>query len=117
MSIELIVMRPGEPITLSEWTQLVQEDLDLRLRVEPYVAIDPKTGAKISIKTGKADAECQVDGQWVPFLRFRKGGELSTRYVQEFDHPQNAVRLKIASVASRLRARIGTDASDEFLSW
>lgn len=117
MSIELIVMRPGAPITLSEWTQLVQEDVDLRLRVDPYGAINPKTGAKISIKTGEADAEFQFDGQWVPFLRFRKSGELSTRYLLEFDHPRNAVRLKIASVASRLGARIGIDASDQFFSW
>jgi hypothetical protein len=117
MSIELIVMRPGAPITLSEWTQVVQEDVDLRLRVEAYGAINPRTGAKISIKTGEADAEFQLDGQWVPFLRFRKSGQLSTRYVQEFDYPRNAVRLKIASVASRLGARIGIDTSDEFLSW
>ena len=95
----------------------MEEDDDLRLRAEPYVAINPSTGAKISIKTGEADAELQLNGQWVPFLRFRKGGELTTKFVQEFDDPRNATRLKIASVARHFGALITTDAGDELLSW
>ena len=79
MSIALILTRPGSPISLLEWTWLVEEDDDLRLRSEPYVAINQSTGAKISIKTGEADAELQVDGQWVPFLRFRTEPSLRSR--------------------------------------
>ena len=79
MSIALILTRLGSPISLSEWTRLVEEDDDLRLRTEPYVAINPSTRAKISIKTGEADADLQVDGQWVPFLRFRAEPSLRSR--------------------------------------
>jgi hypothetical protein len=117
MSIALILARPGSAISLSEWTRLVEEDDDLRLRSEPYVAINPSTRAKISIKTGEADAEFLVNGQWVPFLRYRKGGDLATKFVQEFNDPQNATRLKIASIATLLGALITTDAGDEVLSW
>jgi hypothetical protein len=117
MGIALVLARPGSAISLSEWAQLVEEDDDLRLRAEPYVAINPSAGSKISIKTGEADAEFQINGQWVPFLRYRKGGDLATKFVQEFDDPQNATRLKIASIARLLGALITTDAGDELLSW
>jgi hypothetical protein len=50
------------------------------------------------------------------FIRFRDGN-LATKYVHEFDDPQNAIRVKIAAVARRLGALIRTDAADEFLNW
>ena len=114
VSIALIVTRPDAPISLSEWMRLVDEDDDLRLRVEPYVAFNPRTGERISIKAGEAATEIQINGQWYPFIRFRDG-DLTTKYVHEFDDPQNAVRVKIAAVARRLGASIRTDAGDEFL--
>jgi hypothetical protein len=117
VSVALIVTRSGKAIALSEWMRLVEEDDDLRLRVEPYVAINPRTGDKISMKAGEADAEYRLNGQWIPFLRFRRGGDLTTKYVQGFDDPKNPTRLKIASVARRLGALVKTDASDEILSW
>jgi len=97
--------------------RLVDEDDDLRLRVEPYIAFNPTTGEKISIKAGEADTEIQVHGQWVPFLRFRKGGNLAMKYLQEFDDTHNPTRLKIAAVAKSLGAFITTDAGDDVLSW
>jgi hypothetical protein len=117
VSVALIVTRSGRAIALSEWLWLVGEDDDLRLRVEPYVAINPRTGAKISIKTGEADAEYRLNGQWLPFLCFCRGGDLTTKYVQEFDDPKNPTRLKIASVARRLGAVIKTDAGNETIGW
>lgn len=116
MSVSIIVERRGTEVSLSEWMRLIDDEGDLPLRVEPYVAVNPKI-ERISIKTGEADTEIQVNGQWLPFLRFGKGGVLSTKYVKEFDDPQNATRIKIAVVAKRLGASIRTDASDEFLSW
>jgi hypothetical protein len=65
MSVELIITRPASAISLSEWTQLVEEDDDLRLRREPFVAINPTTGATIAIKAAQADAEIRVNGQWM----------------------------------------------------
>ena len=116
LSIALIVTRPGAAIALSEWTRLVDEDDDLRLRVQRYEALNPGTGQNLSIRAGEADAEIQIAGQWLPFLRFRDGG-LTTRYILEFDDPQNAMRVKITTVARRLGALIMTDAGDESLNW
>jgi hypothetical protein len=115
VSIELVVTRSAPAISLSEWMRLVEEDEDLRLRADPYVAINPTTGARILINAGEADAEFHINGRWIPFLRFWKG-HLTTNYVEEFDNPENATRLKIAAVARRLAASIRTDAGDEPLS-
>jgi hypothetical protein len=49
----------------------VEEDDDLRLRREPFVAINPTTGATIAIKAAQADAEIRVNGQWMKLTRFR----------------------------------------------
>jgi hypothetical protein len=73
----------------------------LSLRREPYFAFNPGTGEKILINPGDADAEIQINGKWLPFLRFRDGA-LSTKYVQESDNPQNAMRLKITAIATAL---------------
>jgi hypothetical protein len=116
VSIAVIVTRQDAPISLSEWLRLVDEDDDLRLRVEPYVAFNSRTGERISIKAGEADAEIQINGQWHPFLRFCDG-DLTTKYVHEFDDPENAKRRKIAAVGRRLGALIRTDADDESLNW
>jgi hypothetical protein len=116
VSIALLVTRPDAAIALSEWMAIVDEDDSLRLRVEPYVAVNPRTGEKISINPGDAATEIQIDGQWLPFLRFRDGA-LTTKYVQEFDDPQNTRRIKITAIARRLGALIRADAGDEFLSW
>jgi hypothetical protein len=116
VSIELLVTRPDTAIALPEWLAIVDEDDTLRLRVEPYVAVNPRTGEKISINPGDADVEIRINGQWLPFLRFRHGA-LTTKYLQGFDDPQNVVRVKIAAIAQRLGALIRTDAGDEFLSW
>jgi hypothetical protein len=43
VSIALIVIRPSATITLSEWMRLVDEDENLRLRAEPYVALNLRT--------------------------------------------------------------------------
>jgi hypothetical protein len=116
VSIALLVTRPDAAIALSEWMAIVDQDDTLRLRVEPYVAVNPRTGEKISINPGDAATEIQINGEWLPFLRFRNGA-LTTKYVQEFDDPQNAGRIKITTIARRLGALICTDAGDEFLRW
>jgi hypothetical protein len=79
------------------------------------MASNPRTDERISIKAGEADAEISIDGQWLPFLRFRDG-DLTTKYVQEFDDVRNAIRIKIAAIAGHLGALIGTDVGHEFLN-
>jgi hypothetical protein len=116
VSVEVILTRPAAAISLLEWTRLVEEDDDLRLRRKPIVATNPTTGSTISIKAGQADAEIHVNGHWVPFLRF-SNGRLATKYVEDLDDPQNAKRLKIGAVAKRLGALIKTDAGGDLLSW
>ena len=124
MSLGLIVTRmsgsdrrAGNPaITVSEWQQIVAQDGDLRLRVEPYVGVNPRTGEMIRTKAGEADAEIRLGAEWLPFLHFRNG-ELTGKWIREFDDPSNAVRIKIAAVARQLGAVIMTDSGDELLAW
>ena len=121
MSMSLVVERRSanarpSTISLEEWKQVVEQYADLRLRSEPYVAVNPKTGERIQMPAGQADAEIQVQGRWVPFLRFSRGA-LTTRYRREFDDPTDPIRARIALVARQLGAVIGTDAGDEVLSW
>ena len=120
-SIGLIVERVGEgghrsPIDIEEWKRLIMESHDLRLRSEPYVAVNPRTGERITAKAGEADSEMLVGGAWIPFLKFR-GGELYTRYREAFEDPSNPFRVKIAEIARKLNAVITTDAGPGILEW
>jgi hypothetical protein len=114
VSVAVIVKRPAGPeISLAEWTQAVTFDPDLRLRVEPYEATNPRTGEVIRMNAGEADAELRVGERWVPLLSYSRG-RLTSRYLGEFDDPG---RAKIAALAKRLQAVITTDASDDPLNW
>lgn len=122
MSVGLVVKRVADGsavpnrIAVSEWKQLVDEDPDLRLRVESYFVSNPRTGESIKIAVGDADAEIRTEGEWAPFLRF-SAGSLKTEYQESFDDPHDPIRSKIAAIAERLGAVIGTDASDDTLAW
>jgi hypothetical protein len=122
MSFEVIVTRVAGSsdshgnIAISDWKGLVDDDPGLRLKAEPYVAVNPKTGEKITLAMGKADAEIHIDGEWLPFLRFLNG-RLVTEYHDDFEDPSNAIRTKIAAVAKRLGGVITTDAGDGMLNW
>jgi hypothetical protein len=117
VGVDLIVMRPsGSRIALLEWMQIVDLDPDLRMRGQSYEAVNPQAGEKIRMQAGEADAELRLGDHWRPFLRYGQGN-LTTRYVAEFNNAQNPVRLKIAAVARRLQAVITTDAGDDLLNW
>ncbi len=117
MSATLIVEKAdGGRIALEDWRALVESDPRLRLRTEPLVAVNPATGAKISIPVGEADAEWLDAGEWVPFLRFKRG-RLVTEYAPSFDDPDDDMRGAIVGVVRRLDARICSDLEDEPLAW
>jgi hypothetical protein len=119
VGLELIVERVDRrenAITLSEWQKLVAAHADLRIRVEPYHVVNPKTHDSIEIPAGDADSEICCAESWIPFLRFQRG-RLVTRYHEDFDNPENPVRIKIGAVARQMGAVITTDAGDEQLSW
>ncbi|MBX9774899.1 MAG: hypothetical protein K2Y71_10870 [Xanthobacteraceae bacterium] len=107
MSIELIVtrridrtLRPtGQSIGLMEWIQLVDADPALKMRSTPRRGMNPASGEGIVIGTGPADSEVQIQGEWVPFLRYREG-ELTMRFTDDLLDPNNTVRGKIAAVAA-----------------
>lgn len=54
MGVSLFVERPGRAnaISLEEWWKLVADEPDLRLRAEPYSAINPKTGIRFFFPLG-----------------------------------------------------------------
>jgi len=121
MSVSLVVERRSasagrSDISIEEWKRVVGQYADLRLRSAPYVAVNPKTGERIEMPAGQADAEMQVKGEWLPLLRFRRGA-LTAGYRREFEDPTDPIRARIALVAKQLGAVIGTDAGDDVFSW
>ncbi|MEJ5152458.1 hypothetical protein [Comamonas sp. MYb396] len=118
MSVTLYVERPrNEPaIELNEWLSVIKADTQLQMRTAPYKVINPTTGATIEMSVGEADSEIYFDGEWVPFLQFRRG-KLRTGYVEEFDNPSDLRRQKISAIAKALDAQIATDDDDDLLDW
>lgn len=118
MSVAIIIERRNGAglIGVDEWRTLVERHEDLRLRTEPYFAMNPSTGASISIPVGDADSEIAPDGEWHPFLRWRRG-KLTTEYQMDFELPRNPLRLKLVEVANELAAVLNTDVDEEPLRW
>lgn len=119
MSINLFIERINDAeqaISLEDWRQVVLQDPNLRFRTEAYVAVNPATGAQIRLPAGEADSELLSGGAWQPFLRFNET-RLQTRYMLEFEEPDNEFRQKVAAVAKALRAAVMTDVDDEPLNW
>jgi hypothetical protein len=119
MGMNLIVERSGAGkagISLAEWRQLLSTDAGLRERAQPYVAVNPRTGEKIQLALGEADAEFFHEDEWQPFLRYARG-KLVTAYVAAFDDPLDAQRRKIAEIAAALKAVVMTDMDDAPLDW
>lgn len=118
MGISLFVERPGRAnaISVEEWGKLVADEPDLRLRAEPYAAINPKTGEQVFLPVGDADSEMHSGMQWHSFLRFARG-KLVMEYQPGFENPDNELRLRIVSISRALGAQITTDVDDEPLNW
>jgi len=119
MSMGIISERRGEAaerITVEEWEKVVACHTGMRLRKEPYVAVNPRTLEKIVFPCGEADAEILIKDEWLPFLRFERGS-LTTEYQDEFDDSTNEIRIAIARIAAALSAVVGTDFSDGLLDW
>src|SRR5215813_8924954 len=106
----------NEFIAFSEWVDLVERDPSLRIRTEPYVWLNPATGQRITARTGDADSEIDVGGEWKPFLRY-DDGELTIRFLDEMLDPRNPLRMKIAAIAGELNALITSEGGEELLRW
>jgi len=120
MSIAVLVERRSEqsakPISVEEWKQLIAKHSDLRVRVEPYSASNPRTGATFQIQIGDADSEIRVEDQWLPFLRWQRG-KLVTEYCDEFENEHDPMRQKIVAVSRELGAAVYNDVEDDPLGW
>jgi len=114
--IDQSLRRTGGYIAFEEWVQLVDSDPSLRMRTAPDVGANPATGERIVMRAGEADSEVEIDGEWLPFLRYNKG-ELVIRFADELVDPRNPIRNRIAAVATVLNALITHDAGDEVLRW
>lgn len=117
MSVGLIVERLGDEIDLEEWLETVARHPDLRIRREPYVGINPRTGERIEAMPGEADAELFYDGEWIRLLSYSDDGMLEGDFFEGFDDPNNQQRLKIAQLARELGLVIRSDFDDEPLDW
>lgn len=118
MGVTLYVERSrNQPaIDLKDWCSLIEADTNLRSRTSSYEVVNPTTGSIIEMSAGRADSEIGVDGEWTPFLCFRRG-KLTMNYIEDFDDPSNSQRQKIADIARSLSALIVTDVDDDPLNW
>jgi hypothetical protein len=124
MSVSLILTRAyddalaeaGLVVHRDEWLALVASDPDLRLRTSDYETVNPRSGERIHIPRGDAEAELLHAGTAHPFLYYRRG-ELSMPYLSRLDSPDDPIRQKVAAVARRLACQITHDAGDEILDW
>ena len=118
MGVTLYVERSrNQPaIELKDWSSLIEADTNFRIRTSPYAVVNPTTGSTIEMAVGEADSEISVDGEWTPFLCFRRG-KLTINYIEDFDDPSNPQRQKITEIARSLSALIVTDVEDEPLNW
>lgn len=119
MSIALIVERRSAPrskISLQEWTDYIKNRKELRLREEPYVGMNPVTKESIIIPQNAGDSEIFIDGQWYPFLAFRRGS-LQMKYLPEFENSTNKMRTLIIDIAKSFNAIIGNDCDDDEFKW
>jgi len=99
MSVEVLIERrnmTSEPpqIEIGEWRTILEADSQLRVRTEPYKAINPKTLEELAMPAGEASSEIYVDGQWLAFLRFSRG-TLTIRYQSEFEDPEMSCGRKL----------------------
>ncbi len=124
MSITIIVSRTfdeylnetGEEIDEDEWDEFVESQDYLRFREEPYIAPNPTTGESIEISPSAGATEVSSNGEWLPFLEYRRG-ELHIKYSQDFEDSENPQRKAISDVAGYFAAIIMHDAGDEILKW
>lgn len=124
MSITLIVSKAfgedvnefGEEISEQEWQDFVESQDNLRLRIEPYIAHNPKTGSTIKISAPEGATEVRIGNVWFPFLE-HFNGRLHMPYSQDLENPFNPIRKAVITVADYFAAQIKHDAGDETLKW
>lgn len=115
-SIDREFNETGDEIDDDDWLELIQSDLALNLRTEPFTATTPD-GTVISMPVPDGQSELMLDdGSSIPFLVL-SGGELSMRYHSDMEMPTNPVRRKVAEVARHFNALITSDAGDDFFEW
>jgi len=113
-NIDASFRRAGRYISFAEGSSLLKA-----IQVSGYVpnaGVNPATGERIRMRTGEADSEIEIGGEWFPFLRYREG-ELTIRFTDDLDDPRNPIRNKIAAIAKTLNALITHDAGQEILRW
>lgn len=121
MSISLFIERRDESgqlreIGLADWQDIVAADADLRLSDEPLHARNPQSGEIISMPVGPGASELRVQGEWIPFLEWRRGA-LTCRYRETMEDPDDPFRRKLVELAPIFRAAIFVDVQDEALEW
>ena len=65
---------------------------------------------------GEADSDFSLDGEYVPFLRYRFGS-LVMKLGFDPNDSENPFRQKVAEVAKHFEAIITHDAGDEIFDW
>jgi len=69
LGVSLFVERPGRAnaISLEKWWKLIADEPDLRLRAEPYAAINPKTGDQVLLPVGLQTQRCTAECNGIRF--------------------------------------------------
>ncbi len=77
---------------------------------------NPRTGELIRMNVGRGASVLHLQGDWIPFLEWRRGS-LICQYNEELEDPDHPVRRKIVELSQTLRASIFLDVQDEPLEW
>jgi hypothetical protein len=48
---------PGACISIDKWVSLITSDKELRIRISPYLAINPKSGERLQNPVGIGDSD------------------------------------------------------------
>ena len=103
MAYELSIERNPE-LSLEEWRATVEANPLLRYGVTDVRAVNPNTGEVITIRGVEDDASVELDGQWTPLFRWRKGRV--TFNGRAIENPDDHITRIAFSLAQALGAAI-----------
>jgi hypothetical protein len=109
-----IFIKRDAPISIEEWSAVVAARPDVRLSDAPVTAVNPQTGAQISIGRGPGDADVLVDSAWLPCFHFQPRGSISFRAPDDFNEPESVVTSTAWALARALNARLVGEEGEEY---
>jgi len=124
MAYCLHIERQDNQISLDEWCEAVSKIPNVRLQQDDNVAINPATGASVTVEKSDGDVEviCPVGfigrllgktPTWMHAITFFEGRG-TFRATEEIEKPNNPIRSAAALIAKELNASIVGDEGEDY---